>query len=63
MNNTIKIEVGSPLLRPGLSISTEVSSKYLVKAVDGIMEKVRLINSDGRSELEILQNELNRLGL
>lgn len=50
MNNTYKILVQSPLLRPGLQIETEVSEKYLVPAVQTLMEKIRLINTAGGSE-------------
>jgi len=44
MNNTYRIIVGSPLLRPGLSIETEVSEKYLVEGIRVLFEKIREIN-------------------
>lgn len=45
MNNTIKIVVESPLLRPGLRLETTVSEKYVVKATEFLMGIVREINS------------------
>ena len=44
MNNTIKIKVASPLLRPGITITTKVSSKYAVEATELLMNLVREIN-------------------
>lgn len=44
MNNKYEIEIGHPLLRPGLTIRTEASEKYLVPVVEKLMEKVREIN-------------------
>ncbi len=44
-NETYLIEVSSPLLRPGLKISTEVSKGYLVTAMMDLMEQVRDFNS------------------
>lgn len=44
MNNTYKITVTSPLLRPGLTIETECSEKYLVDVINVLMEKIRTIN-------------------
>ena len=43
-NNTYTIEVQSPLLRPGLKISTEVSERYVVETVKKIMNMIREIN-------------------
>jgi hypothetical protein len=44
MNNTYRITVQSPLIRPGITIETTVSEKYLVAAVQTLMAKVREIN-------------------
>jgi len=44
MNNRYKIVVSTPILRPGLTIETEVSGKYLVEAVKITLDKVREIN-------------------
>ena len=44
MNNKYKIVVEAPLIRAGLSISTEVSSGYVREAVDEMMKHVRDIN-------------------
>lgn len=49
MNNSYKITVESPLLRPGLKIETTVSEKYLIPAHAVIMDKIRSIN-DGATE-------------
>lgn len=45
MNNRYRIKVGSPLLRPGLTIETDVSRRYLQPAVEEVMDAVRSINS------------------
>lgn len=44
MNNEYSIVVGAPLLRPGLSIETSCSEKYLVACLHKVMEKVRVFN-------------------
>jgi hypothetical protein len=46
MNNTYKITVSSPLLRPGLTIETECSEKYLVAVLKKVMDSVREINTE-----------------
>ena len=43
-NETYEIVVSSPLLRPGMTIRTTVSSRYVVQTVKALMEKVREIN-------------------
>jgi hypothetical protein len=53
-NETYKIKVGSPLLRPGLSIETTVSGKYVVPTTKALIEKVRGINGPSEDE-EILK--------
>jgi hypothetical protein len=45
VNQTFKITAKSPLLRPGLEISVEVSGKYLSKACEDLLSKVREINA------------------
>ena len=45
MNNAYTIEVGAPLLRPGLTIKTTVSVKYVEPATREIMDLVRQINA------------------
>lgn len=45
MNNAYRITVSHPLLRPGITITTECSEKYVVAVVDTLMKKVREINS------------------
>ena len=45
MNNKYRIKVGSPLVRPGISIETTVSEKYLVKGLETVMDKVREFNT------------------
>jgi hypothetical protein len=44
-NETYTIEVGSPLLRPGMKIGTQVSARYLVPVTTRLMDKVREINT------------------
>ena len=51
LNNTYEIRVESPLLRPGITITTKVSEKYLDAVVDKLMAIIRKINdSDKPSE-------------
>lgn len=45
-NNTYTIEISSPLLRPGITIRTEVSEKYVVAVVQDLIEKIREINNE-----------------
>ena len=47
-NETYTIEVMSPLLRPGITIRTNVSKTYLAEAVRDLMEIVRRINDEER---------------
>lgn len=44
-NNTVTITIGSPLLRPGMTISTEVSIGYAETAADQMMDLARRINA------------------
>lgn len=44
-NETYKIIIQSPLIRPGISIETEVSGKYLPVVLRSILEKVREFNT------------------
>lgn len=44
-NNTVTIAIGSPLLRPGMTISTEVSIGYAETAADQMMDLARRINA------------------
>jgi len=50
VNNTWQIEISSPLLRPGIVIRTEISEKYLVKALEQAMVMVREFNAKGSAE-------------
>lgn len=52
MNNTYKITVKSPLLRPGIEIETEVSGQYIVHALEKIMGEVRCYNRNQTEEDE-----------
>lgn len=44
MNNAVTIEVGAPLLRPGLTIRTTVSERYATQGVAQLMGIVRSVN-------------------
>lgn len=44
MNNKYKIKVGHPLVRPGLTIETEASERYVVAVVRTLMDLVREVN-------------------
>ena len=43
-NEAYEVEMGSPLLRPGITIRTKVSEKYLESTVKKLLNKVREIN-------------------
>jgi hypothetical protein len=45
MNNRYIVRVQDPLIRPGLTIETEASEKYIVAVVRTLLDKVREINS------------------
>lgn len=60
MNNTIKIKVGSPLLRPGLTIETEVSEKYAAEAAKLLIDIARSINAESPEEITKRLMELSR---
>ena len=46
MNNKYKITATTPLLRPGLLVSTEVSARYLVRGLKRLLESVREFNAE-----------------
>lgn len=48
MNNRYKIKIESPLVRPGLTIETECSEKYVVKVINKAMDIVREINENNK---------------
>jgi hypothetical protein len=48
-NESITIRVGTPLLRPGLTIETTVSKRYAQNALEDIMKIVRESNSGANS--------------
>ena len=50
MNNKYVIEVTHPLIRPGITIRTEASERYLVAVVRKVMELVREINETKPAE-------------
>ena len=45
-NATVEIEVGSPLLRPGLTIKTKTSEAYSVNAAKSLVNLAREINKN-----------------
>jgi len=49
MNNKYIIKVEHPLVRPGLTIETEASERYVPDVVGRLMEIVRDINRDNGS--------------
>ena len=51
VNNIYRITVQTPLLRPGVTIETECSEKYLVAVVQKVMDTVREINGMGKYEM------------
>ena len=46
MNNRYIIRVEHPLIRPGLTIETEASEKYVDRVVKKLLELIRKINSE-----------------
>lgn len=45
MNNRYRIKIESPVLRPGLTIETECSEKYVAPVVGRLLAIAREINS------------------
>jgi|GEM_PF-2595621 hypothetical protein len=43
-NETYTVKAASPLLRPGLTISTKVSKQYLVPTLIELLDKIREFN-------------------
>ncbi len=52
LNNTIKITIGSPLLRPGLTIETETSEGYAYAVLCRMMNIVRIFNEKEKNDAE-----------
>lgn len=52
-NETYEIEVRSPLLRPGITIRTSVSQKYVKTTVLSLLDICREINNAGNISPEI----------
>jgi hypothetical protein len=44
LNNTYKITIQTPLIRPGITIEAEVSERYLVPVMNDMMLYVRQFN-------------------
>ena len=53
MNNRFKVRIEDPLLRPGLSVETEVSEKYLVRCLHGLLDRVRAFNNNSVDKGEV----------
>ncbi len=47
MNNKYKITAKHPLVRPGLTIETEASERYVVPVVKKLMDLIRELNKSG----------------
>lgn len=59
MNNKYTITAGSPLLRAGITITTEVSEQYVVPAARTLMTLVRTLNGEtNESDAEKLRHAL-----
>jgi ABC-type transporter Mla subunit MlaD len=58
IDETYKVEVASPLLQPGLSISIEVNKIYVTRAVSNIMQMVNTINNTASEEVQRLRMAL-----
>lgn len=57
MNNTYKIKIESPLVRPGITIETECSESYVAVVTNTLMEIVRVINGTEKSHKEEIVDE------
>lgn len=44
-NETYTIEITSPLVRPGIKITAQVSKKYLVPTLNDLLEQIREFNN------------------
>ncbi len=47
MNNKYKIIATHPLVRPGLTIETEASERYMVSVAKKLMDLIRELNESG----------------
>jgi hypothetical protein len=59
MNNKYKIKIEAPLIRPGITIETECSERYVVKVVNKMMEIVREINEESKTPQNGESNQHN----
>jgi hypothetical protein len=53
MNNKYTIKLEAPLIRAGLSITTETSERYVVPVLNKMMELVRDFNSPNPNAPEV----------
>jgi len=60
MNNRYIIKVMHPLLRPGLSIETEASERYVVAVLEKVMELVREFNRREKEKKEKVKGIMTR---
>ena len=60
MNNTYKIKIKSPLVRAGIEIETEVSEKYVVPALNKLMDKVREFNNSENIDFDKIKDTITR---
>lgn len=50
MNEEYQIKIKSPLLRPGMEVTTWVSRKYLVPVLIDLMDQIRTYNAHCRDD-------------
>jgi hypothetical protein len=64
-NETYSIEVTSPLLRPGITIRTEVSKQYIIEVTRDLLDIVRDINSNRSITIDAVarQDFIDRLAV
>ncbi len=43
-NETYTVKITSPLVRPGIEISTQVSKKYLIPTLNDLLDQIRDFN-------------------
>lgn len=49
-NEKYRIKIEAPILRPGLSVETEVSQKYLVPTLNAFLDSIRQFNIEQKEK-------------
>ena len=54
-NETWEIEIRSPLIRPGVTLRTHVTGKYLIAVLEAMLDKVREFNKKQPAEASLVK--------